>query len=164
MWVILIVGAPIMIAALFVKETSKAQILLARSRKSGVIIPLHPDALAFLRHRLHIAFVRPIKMMFCEPLVGYLSLYNAFAFAMMFAFFGSFPYVFEGVYHFNPRSVGLTYLSIMFGLFFAVATFAIFERTLSAKAKVGANGSPAPEHCLYAAMFGSFLLPIGLFW
>lgn len=83
---------------------------------------------------------------------------------MMFSFFGSYSYVFASVYGFNQRQIGLTFLGLLIGFFFAVATFGFFDATLYRRAVAAANGRPAPEHRLYAAMVGSFMLPIGLFW
>jgi hypothetical protein len=82
---------------------------------------------------------------------------------MLFAFFGSYNYVFQEVYHFNQRHIGLAFLGILVGNLLAVMTFLIFDKTLYAKARVAAQGHPAPEHRLYSAMLGSILLPIGLF-
>jgi hypothetical protein len=42
-------------------------------------------------------------------------------------------------------------------------TFGFFDATRYRKEIARTNGRVAPEHRLYAAMFGSFLLPIGLF-
>lgn len=83
---------------------------------------------------------------------------------MIFSFFGSYNYVFQKVYHFNQKEIGLTFLGILVGFIFAVLTFAILDATVYRKAAAKANGQPAPEHRLYAAMIGSFMLPIGLFW
>jgi O-antigen/teichoic acid export membrane protein len=83
---------------------------------------------------------------------------------MMFSFFGSYSYVFALIYHFNPRQIGLAFLGLLIGFLFAVASFGIFDATLYRKAASKANGRPAPEHRLYAAMLGSLMLPIGLFW
>jgi len=44
-----------------------------------------------------------------------------------------------------------------------VITFGYFDATRYQKEIARTNGKVAPEHRLYAAMFGSFLLPIGLF-
>ena len=85
---------------------------------------------------------------------------------MVFAFFGSFNYVFQSVYHFNQKEVGLAFIAIVVGYLLAVMTFGIFDATLYRKAvaKASAKGEkPAPEERLYAALLGSFMLPIGLF-
>lgn len=93
MWVILLVGGPIYVMALFTKETSWVQILEARAHARGVRTkPLVTKEI--LMKRLRITFTRPIHMMFTEPLVFWSSIYTGFAFAMMFSFFGSFSYVF----------------------------------------------------------------------
>ncbi|KAH8769449.1 putative polyamine transporter 4 [Hyaloscypha sp. PMI_1271] len=135
MWVIMIVAAPIALAALFIKETSPKRILYLRQKKHGI-----------------------------KPLVAYLSIYTGFAFAMMFSFFGSYNYVFQSIYEFNQKEVGLTFIGILVGFILAVLSFGIFDATLYRQASIKANGKPAPEHRLYAAMLGSFMLPIGLFW
>lgn len=83
---------------------------------------------------------------------------------MMFSFFGSYSYVFASVYGFNSRQTGLTFLGLLIGFLLAVATFGLFDATLYRRAALRANGRPAPEHRLYAALLGSLLLPIGLFW
>jgi hypothetical protein len=49
------------------------------------------------------------------------------------------------------------------GFLFALVTFGFFDATKYRKEAVRTNGQVAPEHRLYAAMFGSFMLPIGLF-
>lgn len=93
-----------------------------------------------------------------------LSIYTGFAFAMLFSFFASYSSVFESVYHFDQRSIGLTYIGILVGFLLAVASFGLFDATVYRRAVAKTNGNPAPEHRLYAALLGSFLLPIGLFW
>lgn len=82
----------------------------------------------------------------------------------MFSFFNSYDYVYASVYGFDSKDIGLTFLGIFVGFIFAVFTFGYFEATLYRKAFVKAGGKPAPEHRLYSALIGSFLLPIGLFW
>lgn len=83
---------------------------------------------------------------------------------MMFSFFGSYNYVFQSVYHFNQKEIGLTFLGILIGFLLAIASFGIFDATLYRKAASRAvDGVPASEHRLYAAMLGSIMLPIGLF-
>ena len=83
---------------------------------------------------------------------------------MIFSFFGSYNYVFQFVYHFDQKSVGLTFLGVLVGFLFAVMSFGLFDATLYRKAVAKTRGKPAPEHRLYAALLGSLMLPIGLFW
>jgi len=163
-WVIMMIAAPIAVMACFMQETSGSRILYLRSKHAGLTTAhVKGDTLLLLR-KLQTSFFRPVHMMFAEPLVALLSIYTGFAFAMMFSFFGSYNYVFISVYHFNQKEVGLTFLGILVGFFLAIFTFGIFDATLYQKAVVKAKGRPAPEHRLYAAMLGSVMLPIGLFW
>ena len=164
MWVVMMIAAPIAIMACFMEETSKHRILYLRTKKAGIKIPHQTGDTLLLFRKLKQAFIRPLHMMFFEPLVAFLSIYTGFAFAMMFSFFGSYNYVFQSVYHFDQKQIGLTFLGILVGFLFAVSSFAIFDATLYRRAAVKAGGRPAPEHRLYAAMVGSFMLPIGLFW
>ncbi|TVY39814.1 Polyamine transporter [Lachnellula subtilissima] len=164
LWVIMFIAAPILVASLFMQETYKPRILYLRHKARGEKIPHKTGDTRLLLRKLRTAFLRPINMMLFEPLVAFLSIYTGFAFAMMFSFFGSYSYVFSSVYGFNNRQIGLTFLGLLIGFLFAVASFGIFDATLYRKAAKRANGRPAPEHRLYAALLGSILLPIGLFW
>jgi hypothetical protein len=83
---------------------------------------------------------------------------------MIFSFFGSYSYVFASVYQFQPREIGLAFLGVLPGFILAIITFGIFDKTLYAKARAAAKGQVAPEHRLYAALLGSIMMPIGLFW
>ncbi|OCL10986.1 MFS multidrug transporter-like protein [Glonium stellatum] len=71
-------------------------------------------------------------------------------------------------YHFTISQVGLTFLAIGLGVAISTASAIITDRTLYQKrhrqALAEGRQHAAPEHRLYAAMMGSFGLPIGLFW
>lgn len=49
------------------------------------------------------------------------------------------------------------------GYVFAVVTFGFFNATVYQKEAIRTNGRPAPELLFYGAMFGCWLVPIGLF-
>lgn len=107
-------------------------------------------------------------MLFVEPIVGFFSLYTAFTFAVLFAFFAAFPIVFHGVYGFTTSQVGLTFLAVGLGVVLAVFTAIACDRILYQKhyrrALSEGRTAAAPEHRLYSAMLGSMGIPIGLFW
>ena len=108
-------------------------------------------------------------MLLTEPIVAYFSIYTAFTFAVLFGFFTSFPYVYSKVYDFNTGEAGLVFLSTGVGCLLATYLFVeINKRTYVKQAleriKSG-DGTPIPsEERLYPAMFGCFLIPVGLFW
>lgn len=167
MWATIIIGLPIYALTFFTSETYKKVILIKRAKARGTPIPPGPSGVEAMKALLTITLFRPIHMLFTEPIVGFIALYAAFSFGVLFAFFASFPYVFGIVYGFDSGEVGLAFLGLWFGLILAVVTFAIFDRTWYAAAREQAKleGKPtSPEHRLYASMAGSLGIPISLFW
>lgn len=108
-------------------------------------------------------------MLVTEPIVIFLSLYTAFNFSVLFAFFAAFPYVFKTVYNFSIEESGLVFLSLAVGCFFGLGTVVVCDRLLyqphvRASYAEGRNGVVAPEYRLYPALIGCFFMPISLFW
>jgi hypothetical protein len=100
-------------------------------------------------------------MLVTEPIVGFLSLYIAFNFGVLFTFFAAFPYVFGSVYGFDTEQSGLVFLALGVGCVLAAPTVLICDKYLYLKQyrlshSEGRNGIVAPEHRLYPAMLGSF--------
>ena len=159
-WVILLIGAPVLVATLFTQETSKIYIL----RHENTDIKTSSAAFQVMK-KVRFSVLRSAKMLCTDVVVFFLTLYTAYAYALTFSYFASIPYVFPRYYDFNKKETSLILLSIMIGYFFAIGIFAFFDRTLYAKAREAAGGGmPAPEHRLYTALVGSVFLPIGLFW
>jgi MFS family permease len=162
-WLILMVGAPILLATLFMKETSRIHILRHEGHREVDASKESAAVLVFAKVKL--AIFRAVKMLVTDVVVFSLTLYTAYAYALTFSYFASIPYVFPRYYDFNRRETSLVFLSIMIGYFLAIALFAFFDRTLYARAREAAGGGlPAPEHRLYSALVGSVFMPIGLFW
>ena len=166
MWVTLLVTGPVFLTVLFSKETSKKQILRARARKRNLPEAPKPPMAASLKVLLVITLYRPIRMLLVEPIVASITLYNAFAFGVLFAFFDSYPYVFEAVYGFDSSQVGLAFIGLLIGTVLAVLTFIVMDKTFYAKARRAAppGHPPPPEERLYTAMVGSVGIPLALFW
>jgi MFS family permease len=87
-WVVLVMGGPIYLGILFMEETSKAQILKPK-RQPGSFTAAH----VWTRTKRHLrnGVFRPTKMLITEPIVFSLTIYTAYAYAMIFSFFGSLP-------------------------------------------------------------------------
>jgi MFS family permease len=165
MWVMLMIAAPVGVAVLPARETSKKIILAKRAKARGEPGPPKPPAAAMIKLLLVVTLVRPLKMLVVEPIVASWALYHAFVFGVLFAFFDSYPYVFIKVYGFTFGQVGLAFLGILIGNVLAVLTFMVVDKTIYQKKKVAAlPGKPAPEERLYTSMLGSFGIPISLFW
>jgi hypothetical protein len=158
-WIVALIGAPIWILTLLMKET--ADFRVQHTTK-------HSGRFAILRvalSTLKAAVLRSMTMLTTEAIALSLTLYTGYAYAVVFSFFGSATYVYSLDYNFDTRQVGLSVISVVIGYFMAAVMHIIIEMTLFAKAvRQAPNGDPAPEHRLYAAMVGSIFLPIGLFW
>lgn len=101
-WVMLFAGAGVCGLLLTVPETYKKAILKLRAKRRGLSQPSPPNAgpqgAAAVRFLLTVTLLKPLRMLVTEPIVACVSLYVAFVFAVLFAFFEAFPIVFGGVY------------------------------------------------------------------
>ena len=158
-WTVALIGAPIWILILFMKETSDIRIqhVAQHSGRFGIV----QLALSTLKA----AVLRSMTMLTTEAIAFSLTLYTGYAYAVVFSFFASATYVYSLDYDFNTRQIGLSFVSVLVGYCLAAVMHMIIQMTLYARAvRQAPNGLPAPEHQLYAAMVGSIFLPIGLFW
>lgn len=96
MWVLLITICPILLSVLFSRETSRKQIMARRDRLN---MPRTPLSWAKVKVLITVVLFRPLRMLFTEPIVASITVYNAFVFGVLFAFFASYPYVFMHVYN-----------------------------------------------------------------
>jgi hypothetical protein len=159
------------IPVFFLQETYLKIILTTRKEKQAIAASSQakPPAKKLLRGIIFTTLLRPMTMLLTEPIVGFLALYVAFNFAVLFTFFGSIPYVFESVYHFNPGETGLVFLAIGLGCSLSIPTLLILDKLIYQKerqrrSQEGQPGIVPPEHRLWAGMLGALGLPIGLFW
>ncbi|KAF1992969.1 MFS general substrate transporter, partial [Amniculicola lignicola CBS 123094] len=160
-WVILCILAPVALTLPFMKETSKTRILYLRHKRCGHGLV---DMTATSRiQTIQKGLLRPLHMAVFEPLSFLLGLYTAYSFAMIFSFFGSYAYIFKTIYHFNSKQIGLCYIPLVVGFLLAVVTFGAFDAVKYQKV-LRNHGKVVPEDRLYAAIWGSPLVPIGLFW
>ncbi|KAI1127289.1 MFS multidrug transporter-like protein [Nemania abortiva] len=165
MWVLLLITGPVMIVVLPSKETSKKIILARRAKHLGVPGPPRPPVRTALKTLLVVTLGRPLKMLATEPIVTSVSVYHAFVFGVLYAFFESYPYVFGRVYDFSSSQIGLAFLGIFIGTWLAILTFAIVDKTVYQKKKAAyAPEKPPPEERLYTSMLGAPGIPIALFW
>ena len=169
-WVTLFIIITAFISSLGMQETYKKIILQKRAKRLGIEPPKQtlPPGFAGFKVMMTVTLFRPVNMLITEPIVLFMSIYTAFAFAILFAFFPAFPLIFGGVYGFTTSQVGLAFLGVAVGVVTATITALIIDVKLYQgrfrKAVAEGHGVVAPEHRLYAGMFGSFGIPIGIFW
>ncbi|KAH7052269.1 major facilitator superfamily domain-containing protein [Macrophomina phaseolina] len=195
-WVTLFFTAAFLSPAFFMSETYRKQILKKRAkrqqradggaalRRTETVASHASRAAQSTRALLMNTIGRPVHMLVTEPIIGLFSLYVAFIFAMQYAFFAAFPWVFSTAYGFDLRQQGLTFLGLGVGCVVGFATICASNRLvdapraarwreanaqqqLEAGVRAGARGraaaSPPPEFALSIAYPGSLLLPAALF-
>ncbi|KAL7908311.1 MFS general substrate transporter [Trichoderma velutinum] len=150
---------------LMIGETFHPVLKRRLAKKKGIELPPLPPMNERIKTFAVVAAIRPVKMLFTEPIVTFICLYVAVDFGTLFSFFGGVPYTFGTVYQFTTDQSGLVFISIVIGCFLGLATIMACEIFLYRKQipKYPPHKVP-PEHRLYPAMLGSFGLPIGLFW
>jgi MFS family permease len=158
-WVVALIGAPIWIIILFMKETSDTRI------EHDIEYSGHLGTVKLAFSTLNAAVARSMRILTTEAIALSITLYTGYAYAVVFSYFASATYVYQLDYNFTDREVGLAFISVIIGYFLAVVMYMVIEGTFYARAVRNApNGRPAPEHRLYAGMAGSIFVPIGLFW
>lgn len=163
-WISLIFVGVSLFFVMPMHETYKKIILQRRARR--LQIPGPPDPLANssaaqrLKFLLTVTLLRPLYMQFTEPIVAFLSIYNAFNFAVVFAFFAAFPYTYSNVYNLNTWEVGLCFLGVLVGTFIATAIVIAVDRLWYAR--LPADLKRTPEHRLPAPIFSAPILTLGL--
>ncbi|KAH7093487.1 major facilitator superfamily domain-containing protein [Paraphoma chrysanthemicola] len=165
-WCMIFVTLTAYAIALPMKETYKPVILAKRAKKAGMT---PPPATANVKTAIALKVVRPVHMLFREPAVFFFSIYNSFAFGVLFIFFAAFPYIFSHPpYSFTLSQGGLTFISIGIGVLLGAATCIAIDRTMYQKQhhKALARGETytPPEYRLYSGMVGSWGIVVGLFW
>jgi MFS transporter, DHA1 family, multidrug resistance protein len=167
-WTILFFIAAFYVPIIFTKETYKKTVLERRARKLGLPLPnvRQRSLAATVRYFLTTIFLRPIHMLFTEPIVTAVCLYNGFLFGLMYTFVVASPWIFQHYYGFGIVSQSLSFLGLMVGT--ACAPFplvlidtCIYQPRLK-RFRVEASEADdrfPPEHRLYPSMIASFAIP-----
>ncbi|KAF4949249.1 hypothetical protein FSARC_13555 [Fusarium sarcochroum] len=158
------------IASLFVPETYTPYILRKRARTlskltgkvyiSALDADTPPKSAA---HQLSVALTRPWVLLFKEPIVFITSIYISIIYGTMYMCFAAFPIVFQTGRGWSQGVGGLAFTGIAIGVILAITTFALEDKRYARAA--GRRATPMePEDRLPPAIFGSILIPVGLFW
>ncbi|KAL8419514.1 hypothetical protein RB594_002649 [Gaeumannomyces avenae] len=165
-WVLaLFLGFGLAVSLALGRETYHPVLKRRRARQLGLSGEASGSWRARAGEFVTVALARPLRMLFTEPVVGFVCLYVACEFATLFSFFAAVPYVFATVYSFALEQSGLVFLAMVFGCILGSLTAVLCEILLYRRQLLKyAPGGVPPEHRLYPAMIGSACLPLGLFW
>lgn len=139
----------------------KAETLRRRTGNWGITAPHEEFSLSF-KEIVEKNISRPVVMLFTEPILFLITLYNAFIYGIIYLCLTAIPAIFGERYHFTTGVAELPYLSMFIGITIGAAITIKFEsRFLAAMER---TGKPVPEERLPPMMVGAFLFAIGLFW
>ncbi|KAJ7143807.1 polyamine transporter [Mycena epipterygia] len=164
-WVLFIFSGLCFGLTLFIPETLAPVIL---RRKAAALRKVTGDenyrSLAELdsapfSQTLKIALLRPIVMLFTEPVVLFMSFYLSFVYSLLYLLFFAFPIAFVEIRGFSGGMTGVTFISIIIGIVIALALMPYQEKIYR---KVTEHGS-FPEARLFPMLLGALTLPVALF-
>jgi DHA1 family multidrug resistance protein-like MFS transporter len=108
------------------------------------------------------ALIKPIEITLKDPAIFFVNIYTALFYGIYYTFFEVFPLVFPPMYGFNLGEIGLAFLACQVGASFGLAIYFSYLHWYMIPDNLK-NGLRQQEHRLVPAIFGSFLLPTGLF-
>lgn len=118
-WVLFILCGVVFVLASLSPETL-ASVLLRRKAKKLRKTTGNPSYKAMselnvtpLSERLKVALIRPLIMMFMEPIIFFISIYLSFIYALLYLLFFAFPIAFEEVRGWNSGMTGVSFCSII---------------------------------------------------
>ncbi|KAF2100720.1 MFS general substrate transporter [Rhizodiscina lignyota] len=150
-------------------ETNPANILYRRAQRlrkstgnSRLKSQSEIDA-AELRVKDHLVVLgRAFTLTFSEPIVFFIDMYCALLYGVLYLWFESFPLVFGDIYGFNIGQQGLVFLGILVGGFVTLPCYLLWIRWYMVPRFSRPNFKL--EVNLPPTFFGSFALPVCLFW
>ncbi|KAJ5737141.1 uncharacterized protein N7483_002266 [Penicillium malachiteum] len=176
-WVVLMIAAVFHPLVLFLRESYKPKILQRKAPKGGYVDQLGgvqtKSVLQTLQIFITSTIIRPFHMLITEPLVGFICLYTGFQFALLYTFIVASPWVLKTVYGFSLSGQSLSFLGMVGGCIFAPFILVILDYVVRTRKQTRipllssestSQSSFPPENKLLAALYGSLVLPVALFW
>ncbi|CAK7891950.1 major facilitator superfamily multidrug transporter Flu1p [[Candida] anglica] len=174
MWVSLMFSGAALPFVLALPETYKPVLLAKRAEKRGIKLVKPEVNSEYVKKVLVFTMLKPMEMLFVEPIVLVFSIYIAFVFAVLFGFFEAFPIIFISVYRMDQGISGLPFIGVGFGLMLGVVFYIYLDKVYyfpknadGTRGKRDENGNiiwDAPESRLFIGKVGAVCLPISLFW
>lgn len=165
----IVAGVSFVLSFIFYQETHhptllkhKAEALRRHTGNWGIRAPQEEVQLNF-KEIVENNLTRPLVMLFTEPILLLISIYNAFIYGLLYMFLTVVPLIFQGRYQFQPGIAELPYLSMFVGVFLGGILCTFFDKQFIVKMNRN-NGKPIPEARLPPMMIGGFFFAAGLFW
>lgn len=152
----------------FFEETHHPTILVNKAKmmrkKTGNwgIHAAHEEVELSIKDVCQKTITRPIYMLFTEPIIFLITVYNSFVYGILYLLLEAYPIVFVKGYHFYANGE-LPYIALIIGMFFAAVVNIYMEKDYLRRV-IANSGKPVPEARLFPMMVGSIIFPIGILW
>lgn len=151
----------------YLKETLLGKTPSWKDEYEMKINDLGTEAIAFEKvntfNEIRFVAVTALKMMVTEPIIIFLSLYNGFAYGILFLYNDGIYKVFVENNNLSPIAAECTYLNFVVGVSFVVLLQPI-QTYLFKKDRLANGGVPRPEARFKMSLVTVWGFPIGLFW
>lgn len=113
--------------------------------------------------QLRIFLVRPLALLFREPIVFLISLYMSVLYGLLYMFFVAFPVVYQEGKGWDASSTGLMFIPIAVGVCCSAFCAPFVNKHYLGLCARAPNGKPPAEARLIPMMWSCWFIPIGLF-
>lgn len=116
-----------------------------------------------LKDRLRIFLLRPLQLLFLEPIVMCIALYMSVLYGLLYMFFVAFPIVYQGGKGWGRGPTGLMFIPLAIGVVLSAACSPLINKHYIQICHRSPNGKPPAEARLIPMMWSCWFIPIGLF-
>lgn len=162
-------AAGVVLIVFFYEETHHPIILVNKARElkqrtgNWLIHAPHDEFSLSFKDIVEKNLTRPIFMLFTEPIIFLITIYNAFIYGILYLLLSAYPIIFAEGYKMKGGVAELPYLGVALGMVFGGCyCYAMEGRYI--KAMNANGGKPVPEARLYPMFAGAILFPVGIFW
>lgn len=113
--------------------------------------------------RLRLILLRPLQLLFLEPIVFLISLYMSVLYGLLYMFFVAYPIVYVKGKGWSEGSTGLMFVPLAIGVLLSAACAPFVNKHYLSMCARAPNGKPPAEARLIPMMFSCWFIPVGLF-
>lgn len=167
--IVILTSAVLTLEFFFLPETSAAAILTKKARKLRLetgrweLHSKHEEVDHSISAFVHTTLFLPLLMLVKEPMVLLITLYNAFAYGILYLLFAAIPIIYEETRGWKTVPASLPNLATLVGTFIAAGVNYIYAEKFFARYLDEHGGKAPPERRLPPMMIGSIAFPVGFF-
>lgn len=108
--------------------------------------------------------LRPVRMLFTEPMLLVITVYMSFVYALLYMLMGAVPIIFGEYRGMGPFVSVAPFFAVFVGILFGGAFIILDMKRYERVVEASGGEDAVPEQRFFPMGLGACLLPIGLFW